>query len=86
MYGGLPLAMAGLVLADARGGSRAGAGDRTGAVAALSAAMAAGRVAGSVLEGEADGVTRLFIALEATTAVALAVGARSHRRTAWSRG
>lgn len=75
VYGGLPLAMAGLVVA----GSRDGAGDvgTIEAVAALSAAMAAGRVIGTLIEGEADRVTRSFVVLEALTAAALVVGARS---------
>jgi len=81
VYGGLPLAMAGLVVA---GSSKAedGADSRAAAVATLSAAMAAGRLIGSAIEGEADGVTRLFIALEAATAAALFVGVRSSRATA----
>jgi hypothetical protein len=79
VYGGLPLAMAGLVLAEARNQAKGGVGSKTDAVAALSAAMAVGRLVGSVIEGEADGVTRLFIAVEATTAAALVVGVRSGR-------
>ncbi|MCW2817089.1 MAG: hypothetical protein JWN84_4544 [Nocardioides sp.] len=78
VYGGLPLAMAGFVVAESR--SAATGSPRTDAVAALSAAMAIGRVIGSVAEGEADAVTRLFIALEAATAAALVVGVRSGGR------
>jgi len=77
VYGGLPLAMAGLVVAESKDRSRDGVGGMTDAVAALSAAMAIGRVIGTVIEGEADGVTRMFIALEAATAAAFVVGARS---------
>lgn len=77
VYGGLPLAMAGLVVAESKNRSRGSVGGKTDAVAALSAAMAVGRVIGAVVEGEADGVTRLFIALEAATAAALVVGVRS---------
>lgn len=77
VYGGLPLAMAGLLVAESKNRSRDGVGGKTDAVAALSAAMAVGRVIGTVVEGEADGVTRLFIALEAATAAALVVGHRS---------
>lgn len=79
VYGGLPLAMAGMVLREARRGTKQRAGGMTDTVAALSAAMAAGRVVGSVLEGEADGVTRAFVALEAATAAALAFGAHRSR-------
>lgn len=76
VYGGLPIAMACLVLSEARGRPQDGCASRTDVVATLSAAMAIGRLAGSVIEGEADGVTRLFIALEAATAAALAAGVR----------
>lgn len=77
VYGGLPLAMAGLVVADARGRSGSGAGTRTNTVAVLSAAMAVGRIFGAAVEGEADAVTRLFIILEAATAAALASAVRA---------
>lgn len=77
VYGGLPLAMAGLVLADTVAPPGGGISRRTDAVATLSAAMAVGRLIGAVIEGEADGVTRVFIALEAATAAALVVGARA---------
>ncbi|QIK68339.1 DUF4345 domain-containing protein [Nocardioides sp. HDW12B] len=75
VYGGLPLAMAGLVLSEAGGRDGGRRASRTEAVAALSAAMAAGRLLGSWIEGEADGITRLFTALEAATAAALLLGA-----------
>jgi hypothetical protein len=77
VYGGLPLAMAGIVLAESRSRGALSARRGTEAVALLTAAMAVGRLVGAAVEGEADGVTRLFVALEAATAVALAVGARS---------
>lgn len=79
VYGGLPLAMAGLVLAETRSRSGDATSGATDVVAVLSAAMAVGRVIGSVIEGEADGTTRLFVALEAGTAAALAAGVRSTR-------
>lgn len=69
--------MAGLVLADTVAPPGGGISRRTDAVATLSAAMAVGRLIGAVIEGEADGVTRVFIALEAATAAALVVGARA---------
>ena len=77
VYGGLPLAMAGVVLAESkpRGAMCTRRGTET--VAVLTAAMAVGRMIGAAVEGESDGVTRLFVALEAATAAALAVGARS---------
>ena len=77
MYGGLPLAMAGIVLKESGPGGGVDGRRMTEAVAALSAAMAVGRLVGVALEGESDGVTRLFVALEMATATALAVGARS---------
>lgn len=73
VYGGLPLAMAAMVAVESRRSAR----PMTAAVAVLSAAMAAGRVAGAMVEGEADLPTRGFVALELATAAALAVGARS---------
>ena len=75
--GGLPLAMAGIILRESGSRGEAAGRKQTDAVAALSASMAVGRMVGAVLEGEADGVTRSFVALEAATAAALAVGARS---------
>jgi hypothetical protein len=79
VYGGLPLAMAAVVLAESRSRGAVAARPGTDTVAALTGAMAAGRLIGAAIEGEADGVTRLFVALEAGTAAALAVGARSSR-------
>lgn len=84
VYGGLPLAMAGLVVAESKSRARHGVGSQTEAIAVLSAAMAVGRVFGSLLEREADGVTRLFIAIEAATAAALVAEGRSRTRHATS--
>ena len=75
VYGGLPLAMAALIVSELHREAR----PMTVAMAVLSAAMAAGRVSGAVLEGEADAATRLFVGLETATAVALALGARTGR-------
>jgi hypothetical protein len=73
VYGGLPLAMAAIVVRERHRPAR----PMTTAVAVLSGAMAAGRLAGVVAERESDAVTRAFVVLEVATAVALAVGARS---------
>ncbi len=72
VYGGLPLAMAALITAEA-GRSRR---PMTAAMAVLSGGMAAGRLVGVAVERESDGPTTLFGALEVATALALGSLAR----------
>ncbi|WP_372735050.1 DUF4345 family protein [Nocardioides sp.] len=66
VYGGFPLAAAlTTVLTPARVGLPFGL---------MTAGMAAGRVAGAALEGEVDGTTKFFVALETAMAAAFLVG------------
>lgn len=67
VYGGLPLAMAALIFAEAGRQRR----PMTVAMAVLSGGMAAGRVVGIGVEGETNAVTNLLVAAEAATAAAL---------------
>lgn len=77
VYGGLPLTMAALVVAESNRPQR----PWTLAVAALSGGMALGRLAGISAERSTDAVTVLLVAAESATAVALGTTAL-RRRTA----
>lgn len=72
VYGGLPLAMAGTLLA-----SPASAGP----LGLATAGMAAGRAASGVVEGRQTPIMAAFIGIEAALAAALLLGARKHARS-----
>ena len=73
VYGGLPLAIAALLVAEANKPQR----PMTMAMAALSGGMAGGRLVGVGIEREANAVTSLLVAAEAGTALALGSSAKS---------
>lgn len=68
VYGGIPTAIAGLVLTRPR--------QSAVPAAALSAGMALGRLAGMRVERQSSQATRFFLGLEVALAIALLAGSR----------